>query len=250
MAFDGRPISQLRPGASFPRLPTVASEPPDSRDGDLKLVQACLEGDSIALEKLKAEYLDPLRGVLINRGAYLTEADDMVRGLWADCVMGRNDRGPLLERYNGRSSLRSWLTTVATHALVDQLRRRKFRKEPVPRSEEEGVEEILQVLTAFLDNPAESDLTRLLLTGLKAGFDACPAEELLMIRLVFFHGFSQRDLCRLWRWTEPRVSRHLQSAYETIRDNTLACIKQTDPALKLSLEDFVELCRTHELEFL
>ena len=46
------------------------------------------------------------------------------------------------------------------------------------------------------------------------------------------------------------VSRHLQSAYETIRDHTLACIKQADPALSLSLEDFVELCRTHELEFL
>lgn len=214
------------------------------------MVQTCLEGDRVALERLKANYLDPLRGVLLNRGAYQTEADDMVRGLWADCVMGRNDRGPLLERFNGRSSLRSWLTTVATHALVDQLRRRKFRKDLVPRNEDEGVEEVLEVLTAFIDNPAESDLTRLLLVGLKSGFEACPAEELLMIRLVFFHNFSQRDLCRLWEWTEPRVSRHLQSAYETIRDRTLACIMVTDPALKLSLEDFVELCRTHELEFL
>ena len=216
----------------------------------MKLVQSCLEGDCVALEMLKADYLDPLRGVLINRGAYVTEADDMVRGLLADCIMGRNERDPLLERYNGRSSLRSWLTTVATHALVDQLRRRKFRKDLVPRSEEEGTEEILEVLAALFDNPAESDLTRLLLTGLKTGFDACPAEELLMLRLVFFHRFSQRDLCRLWGWTEPRVSRHLQSAYETIRDHTLACIQQADPALSLSLEDFVELCRTHELEFL
>ena len=61
----------------------------------MKLVQTCLEGDGVALEKLKADYLNPLRGVLINRGAYVTEADDMVRGLWADCIMGRNDRGPL-----------------------------------------------------------------------------------------------------------------------------------------------------------
>ena len=238
----------MRPGASFLRLPIVESEPPDSRDGDLKLVQACLEGDRVALEKLKADFVDPLRGVLLNRGAYVTEADDMVGGLWADCVMGRNDRSPLLERFNGRSSLRSWLTTVATHLLVDQLRRRKFRQ-PLPASDDDD-RDPMDRLARVMDVPAESDLMHLLLAGLKAGFDACPAEELLMLRLVVFHDFTQRDLCQLWDWSEPRVSRRLKSAYEIIRKATFERVHQTDPALTLSLENFVELCRTHELEFL
>ena len=227
----------------------MESEAPDLRDGDLKLVQACLEGDRVALEKLKADFVDPLRGVLLNRGAYVTEADDMVGGLWADCVMGRNDRSPLLERYNGRSSLRSWLTTVATHLLVDQLRRRKFRQEPRPNDDDDD-RDPMERLARVMDVPVDSDLMHLLLAGLKAGFDACPAEELLMLRLVIFHGFTQRDLCQLWDWTEPRVSRHLKSAYETIRESTLERVRQADPDLKLSLENFVELCRTHELEFL
>ena len=225
-------------------------EPPDPRDEDRKLVHACLEGEQAALENLHANFLQPLRGVLINRGAYPSEAEDLVEGLLADCAVGRGDRGPLLERYNGRCALRSWLTTVATHALVDQLRRRKFRVNLQPAGDGEEVKDVLEKLTRVFDKPAESDLMRLLLAGLKAGFDACPAEELLMIRLVFFHNFSQRDLCRLWNWTEPRVSRRLQTAYETIRDVTLARTSLEAPELKLSLGDFVELCRTHEVEFL
>lgn len=225
------------------------SEPPDSRDEDRKLALACLEGDAAAIETLKEKYLDPLTGLLIKRGAYPTEAEDLVGGLLADCAVGRDDRGPLLERYNGRSSLRSWLTTVATHLLVDRLRRRKFVYEPRANGDDDD-RDPMERLARVLDVPAESDLMHLLLAGLKAGFDACPAEKLLMLRLMIFHDFSQRDLCRLWDWTEPRVSRHLKSAYQTIRKATLEHVRQTDPDLKLSLENFVELCRTHELEFL
>lgn len=240
----------MRRAAAFQTLRAVNSESSDPWSEDRKLARACLDGDPDALKAFKEKYLDPLVGVLINRGAYPTEAEDLVRGLWADCAVGRNDRGPLLERYNGRSSLRAWLTTVATHLLVDQLRRRKFRHDLHPKGEEDDDRDPMERLTRVLDVPVESDLMHLLLAGLKAGFDACPAEELLMLRLVIFHDFSQRDLCQLWGWTEPRVSRHLKSAYETIRDAMQERIRQTDPDLKLTFEDFVELCRTHELEFL
>ena len=247
--FGGPRISELRLRPAFLRLPAMDSEPPDSRDEDRKLALACLDGDAAAIKMLEGKYLNPLTGLLIKRGAYPTEAEDLVGGLLADCAVGRNDRGPLLERYNGRSSLRSWLTTVATHLLVDRLRRRKFICEPRSTGDDDD-RDPMDRLARVLDVPAESDLMHLLLAGLKAGFDACPAEKLLMLRLMIFHDFSQRDLCRLWDWPEPRVSRQLKSAFKIIRTATVERVHQTDPALKLSLEDFVELCRTHELEFL
>ena len=159
-----------------------------SRLEDKQLAEACLAQEPDALEDLRRLHLQPLRGILLNRGANSTEAEDLIGGLWADCTVGRGDRAPLLERFNGKCALHNWLATVATHLLYDQLRRKKFHAEITPRSPEERVEEVLERLGALMENPSESDLTRLLLGSLESAFSACPPEEHLMIRLLYFHG--------------------------------------------------------------
>jgi len=226
-----------------PRLNTSRSE-------DRQLAEACLAQDPVALEELRRLHLSPLRGILTNRGANVTEAEDLIGGLWADCTVGRGERGPLLEKFNGKCSLHNWLATVATHLLYDQLRRKKFHAEITPRSPEERVEEVLERLGALMENPSDSDLTRLLLASLEQAFGGCPPEEHLMIRLLYFHGISQRDLCRMWRWSEPKISRRLKATMEEIKQNTLSHIAQADPDLKLQWEDFEELCHTQQLAFL
>ena len=226
-----------------PRLNTSRSE-------DKQLAEACLAHDPDALETLRRLHLAPLRGILLNRGANPTEADDLIGGLWADCTVGRADRGPLLERFNGKCALHNWLATVATHLLYDQLRRKKFHADITPRSPEERVEDVLERLGALMENPAESDLTRLLLASLESAFAACPPEEHLMIRLLYFHGISQRDLCRMWRWSEPKISRRLKATMEDLKKNTLSHIAKADPDIKLRWEDFEELCHTQQLAFL
>ena len=223
------------------------SDNPDSDDS--RLVEECLGHRPEALQRLREAHLLPLRGILVHRGASPTEADDLIDGVWADCAMGRAGRGPLLERFNGRCSLHNWLATVATHLLYDQLRRKKFRAD-LQLGKDERIEVVLERLGAIMENPAESDLTRLLLASLQHAFAACPPEEHLMIRLVYFHGLAQRDLCRMWGWTESKVSRCLKAVMSQLKEATLAEIARRDPKLKLVWEDFEELCHTQQLGFL
>ena len=71
-----------------------------------------------------------------------------------------------------------------------------------------------------------------------------------MLRMVYLHGFSQRDLARLWNCHESRVSRHLNQASEQIEKETLDAVKIADPWLKLDWQDFVDLCEAQEIGFL
>ena len=71
-----------------------------------------------------------------------------------------------------------------------------------------------------------------------------------MLRLVYLHGISQREVCRMWGWNEAKVSRHLSAAMETIEAETLLRLRQKDPWLKLTWQDFVDLCETHQIGFL
>jgi RNA polymerase sigma factor (sigma-70 family) len=233
----------------FDNPQAMESQLNELRAADSKLVEACLDHDPPALEELRHKHLFALRSLLIRRGANPTEADDLIDGLWADCAVGRGDRAPLLERFNCKCSLHNWLATVATHLLYDQLRRKKFRAEP-QLNKEERIEEMLERLGAIVDRPAESDLTKLLLASLQYAFAACPPEEHLMIRLIYFHGFSQRDLCRMWHWSEAKVSRRLSAAMDAIRTATLAHLSKADAGLKLVWDDFQELCHTQQLGFL
>jgi DNA-directed RNA polymerase specialized sigma subunit len=71
-----------------------------------------------------------------------------------------------------------------------------------------------------------------------------------MLRLVFVHGLSQREVMRMWGWSESKVSRKLSSAMAHIEEQTLEKLKQMDPWLDLTWQDFVDLCDTHQVGFL
>jgi len=50
-------------------------------------------------------------------------------------------------------------------------------------------------------------------------------------------------------WGEWKVSRVLSEALEQIEKETMRSIKERDPWLELTWQDFVDLCRTYDLGF-
>src|SRR6185503_12423903 len=93
-------------------------------------------------------------------------------------------------------------------------------------------------------------LVEMLRDSLQSAFAACPAEDMLMLRLVYLHGLTQRELMKMWGWSESKVSRKLSSAMQQIEETTLKTLKQKDPWLDLKWQDFVDLCETHQVGFL
>ena len=97
---------------------------------------------------------------------------------------------------------------------------------------------------------SEDTLIALLRDCLKAAFARCEPEARVLLRLVYLHELSQREIVQMLNWSESKVSRFLSKALEQIETHTLAEIKKRDPWLELNWADFVDLCETHQIGFM
>ena len=223
-------------------------EPRPDANAERLLVMKAQNGDAQSLSELRTRHNPHLRQILCARGASATEADDLLADLWADCVPGSDDRPSLLQKYTGKCSLQGWLATVATRRWID-LKRRQTRQVDVPPPAD-GSTSFFERVPAAGATQQDHSLVEMLRASLKAGFALCPPQTLLMLRLVYVHGLTQREIMRMWGWTESKVSRALSSAMSDIETHTLGHLKKADAWLDLTWEDFTELCQTHRLEFL
>ena len=73
---------------------------------------------------------------------------------------------------------------------------------------------------------------------------------MVMLRLVYLHELTHREIVRMLGWSESKVSRFLSHAMREIETRTLRELKRHDPWLELTWQDFVDLCETYEIGFL
>ena len=211
-----------------------------NHEHDLAFAARVLASDAGAAAELRARYEGKLVAVLCSRGASRTEAEDLVADLWSDCFSTNADARPLLSKYQGRSSLESWLITVAMHRLVDLKRRQSFRVHvpDSPNSAEDFLERTPQPTATLREEP----LLTLLQQAIGQAFSSVDPEDVLMLKLVHLYALTQREIGRMWGWHESKVSRTLETARSKIAQRILAEAKRSDPWLELRWEDFVELC--------
>jgi RNA polymerase sigma factor (sigma-70 family) len=218
-------------------------------DGESLQVARCRQGDGDALAELRERCQSPLLGILLARGADRTEAEDLLADLWADCVPGNDDRPSILEKFSGKCTLQGWLATVATNRWVDRKRKQSRFVEPIQDASGKAEHDYLTRLEAA-SYASEDTLIALLRDSLKAAFINCSPEARVLLRLVYLHELSQREIVQMLGWSESKVSRFLSKAMEEIETHTLAEVKKRDPWLELAWQDFVELCETHQIGFM
>jgi RNA polymerase sigma factor (sigma-70 family) len=212
-------------------------------------VHSYQQGDPAALAELREKHHPSLFNILRARGATVDEAEELLADLWGDCVPKDNDQPALLDKFSGKCSVQAWLATVVTRRWID-LKRKQVRHGETNLPTRNGESDPLQNLPAPGVAIQEDALVELLRASLRAAFAACSPMDLLMLRLVYLHGLSQRELMRMWSWSESKVSRQLSHAMEQIEQTTLQNLKQHDPWLDLTWQDFVDLCETHRIGFL
>ena len=212
-------------------------------------VLRCQQGDPAALAELREKHHPSLVNILRARGATMDETEELLADLWGDCVPKENDEPALLDKFSGKCSLHAWLATVATRRWID-LKRKQVRHGETSLPARDGEGDPLENLPAAVVEAQEDVLVELLRGSLRAAFAACSPTDLLMLRLVYLHGLSQRELMRMWGWSESKVSRELSHTMERIEQSTLQNLKQKDSWLDLTWQDFVDLCETHRVGFL
>ena len=217
---------------------------------DLEIARRALGGDEGAARVIATEHQEMLVCVLVARGVKRLEAEEVVADMISECFgarkSGESGRA-ILESYEGRSALSTWLVTVVMNRWRDAKRRDKYKGE-LPRFQDGSTE--TDPFEQLPDEPEATllseDLEDLMREALQSGFTSLEPEVLLMLKLIYQHQVSQEVIATMWQSNQSKISRTLSVAREQIKQATLAKIRERDPSLSLEWEDFVQLCHISE----
>ena len=213
---------------------------------DLDLVDRAVNGDVAAVRDFQETYRPMLERVLMSRAVDRIQAEDLVADIIAECFgAGKNGQTrPLLEKFEGRSSLSTWMIRITWNRWLDLKRRDKFRGElPSYDDDDRSGDQFDRVAGVNPDDELlDSDLSELMGRAIREAFDSLGPDVLLMMKLSYLHGVSQAVIARMWQCDQTRVSRLLTAAREQVAAVTMQRIREADSSLKLEWEDFQKLC--------
>lgn len=214
---------------------------------DLDLVDRAVSGDVAAVRDFQETYRPMLERVLMSRGVDRLQAEDLVADIIAESF-GAGKSGqtrPLIEKFEGRSSLSTWMIRITWNRWLDLKRRDKFRGE-LPSYDDDDDRLGDQFDRVAGNNPddelLDSDLSELMGRAIREAFDSLGPDVLLMMKLSYLHGVSQANIARMWQCDQTRVSRSLTAAREQVAVVTMQRIREADSSLMLEWEDFQKLC--------
>ena len=222
---------------------------------DLRIAQAALSGDPAAVNSVLAE-LPYTLAVLLSK---CTDSDseekarEIIEDLPGDLMAGVARDGKtvkLLEMYQGRASLRSWITVVALSRLKSWWRGPGYRKR------ERGIEPHQEQLTSSSDDRGNSpdgeayddaDVLALLADALTDSLRSLVPRESVCLRLVYLHNVEQQRLARMLGCHAATISRDLDQTKASIKRRLLWNLKLLDPFLKITWDDCVRLCSSESI---
>ena len=213
---------------------------------DLDLVDRAVNGDVAAVRDFQETYRPMLERVLMSRAVDRLQAEDLVADIIAECFgAGKNGQTRhLIEKFEGRSSLSTWMIRITWNRWLDLKRRDKFRGElPSYDDDDRSGDQFDRVAGVNPDDELlDSDLSELMGRAIREAFDSLGPDVLLMMKLSYLHGVSQAIIARMWQCDQTRVSRLLTAAREQVAAVTMQRIREADSSLKLEWEDFQKLC--------
>lgn len=213
--------------------------PLDSFDSDFLFAESCLAGEPGSAERLKTLLDEGVARVVIKSGASPSTAQEMMQDLISELTVGLAGRPPLLQKYSGRSPLRSWLIRVALNRWFD--RRRQLQQAENRSAATETPGGPVQVDPPKL-HPDDEPLIRLVRDAIGAAMNERPAEDFVLFRLLHFEGLHQTELARMFGYDRRTVARQSERIADELRGSIMAHLSARAPAFQLDWQDIVDLC--------
>ena len=176
---------------------------------DLYLASACAHSDDEAWREFRDRYLAFLRQFArpFTPATAVDVADQVMADLWQRRLIGR---------YDGRSSLRTWLGTVVAHAAINagKIARRTVPLEPALAQ--------AQVVTA---PPADEDGRAVFASIVMRALRQLDGDARLLLLLYYEQGLTLDQMEVVTGASKATLSRRLAAVRATLRDSIEAMIR-------------------------
>src|ERR687896_322730 len=225
-------MAQRRPHAGGWRAGLLAAEGPEPGGGgagvnERRLLDAARVGDEDAFARLTEPHRRALHAHCYRMLGSVTDAEDALQEALLNTWRG-------LPRFEGRSSLRSWLYTIATNACLRAIERRPKRVLPIdygpaadphdeprePLTESVWVEPYPDEMLGLEDALARPDARYEQRESVELAFIAAlqhlPARQRAVLILRDVLGFSARETAGALEMSPPGVDSALQRAHKAV----------------------------------
>jgi RNA polymerase sigma-70 factor, ECF subfamily len=183
------------------RRAQLGNEPVASRDDEREVVASILRKDRKAAAQLVADHIDAVYAYARHRLMPRAElADDVVQDVFLAALKG-------VAKFQGQSSLRSWLIGIARHKIEDIYRQRLRPAEPL--DDGDGIDAEPGAEAPTLDDQIDTARTRAKTRRVLAQM---PERYGLVLLWRYWEHRSTREIAGATRTTEKSVERMLARA--------------------------------------
>jgi RNA polymerase sigma factor (sigma-70 family) len=176
---------------------------------DMELVSRCLDHDDAAWEELYGSYSAMCRIIAHNYNC-INDFDD----LYADFLvklLGSVDGTPgVLSQYHGEVALKTFLSTVFRHMVIDFLRKKK--RDHFIVNSEKPIDAYQSPDCDRLDN---AEVNRVLSDAIAR----LPEKYKTFIDLYYFHGFKLEKIAAMTGCNVSTVSRNLKKVHKALKSH-------------------------------
>ena len=172
---------------------------------DVYLAAACARGEEAAWEECLARhgaFIRTFAGRFLREPAASDVADQVIADLW--------ERGKMA-RYQGRSTLRTWLGSIVAHAALNALKAGR-RTQPL-----DGEEDRAPRSPAGAGDTAARPERSLLEELVKEAMQSLPPEEKLLLLLYYEQGLTLDEMAGVLGSSKAALSRKLQRTRDDLR---------------------------------
>ena len=198
------------------------------------LLAAAKRGDEEAFARVVDPYRRELHAHCYRMLGSTHDAEDALQDALLDAWSG-------LARFQGRSSLRSWLYTVTTHACLKVIRRRPKRVLPIDygppvEAHHAHLEPLAESvwIEPFQDEQLRYEERETVELAFVAALQHLPARQRAVLILRDVLGFSAREAAEILDATPPAIDSALQRAHRTVDERMPG---QSQQAALSSLDD-------------
>lgn len=214
-----------------------------------RMIAGVIAGEAEAAAQFRADFHPELEAKLLSKcgatdGDARDEAREIAASLISLCCAGGG--ASKLKRYGGRCPLGAWLFLVAMRRLIDFFNARtKNPKITIDDPDTAAAKVPAALITEVEMNDVIGLMVQQALWHAMQALKQDDPEALVWLRMVHLHGVEQQVLAALWERDPGMISRRIKAACASLREETLAWLRDLDPHLDTHLDDYCRAIALH-----